>query len=174
MLSNPVTILNPYYIELGISNRLTKETKFLKGDGFVLEQNSNETAKEAQKSSAFNRAFSSNSYISYSAENLYLNDNTAFVDKPIGNSKYLATLKYNDKHFAVREFREQGIIYCDDKPDLTFPLKISVTTDDHNINYIMLRNNDNFLITLRYFFEKGCFRFKNLNCKEALLKALSY
>ena len=26
----------------------------------------------------------------------------------------------------------------------------------------------------RYFFEKGCFRFKDLRCKEAVLKALSY
>ena len=33
MLSNPVSIINPYYTELGISNRLRDDTKFLKGDG---------------------------------------------------------------------------------------------------------------------------------------------
>ena len=174
MLSNPVSILNPYYIEMGISNRITKETKFLKGDGFVLEQNNNETAKKAQKESGFNKAFSNNSYIAYSAENTYLNDNTAFVDKMTGNGKYLATIRYNERDYAIREFREDGVIYCDDRPDITFPLRISVTTDDHNINYVMLRSNDGFLVQLRYYFEKGCFRFKNLNCKEAILKALSY
>lgn len=174
MMSNPVSILNPYYIEMGISNRITKETKFLKGDGFVLEQNNNETAKKAQKESGFNKAFSSNSYIAYSAENTYLNDNTAFVDKMSGNGKYLATIRYNERDYGIREFREEGTIYCDDRPDITFPLRISVTTADHNINYVMLRNNDGFLVQLRYYFEKGCFRFKNLNCKEAILKALSY
>ena len=38
MLSNPVSIINTYYVELGISSRLTDETRFLRGDGFVLEQ----------------------------------------------------------------------------------------------------------------------------------------
>ena len=38
MCANPVSILNPYYVELGISNRLKDDTKFLKGHGFVLEQ----------------------------------------------------------------------------------------------------------------------------------------
>ena len=26
----------------------------------------------------------------------------------------------------------------------------------------------------KYYFEKGCFRFKDMRCKEAILKALSY
>jgi hypothetical protein len=38
MLSNPVSIINPYYVEMGISARLKDDTKFLRGDGFVLEQ----------------------------------------------------------------------------------------------------------------------------------------
>ena len=57
MLSNPVSIINPYYVELGISNRLKEDTKFLRGDGFVLEQGYIESASEAQKQSGFNRAF---------------------------------------------------------------------------------------------------------------------
>ena len=52
--------------------------------------------------------------------------------------------------------------------------KITITTEDHEVNYVMLKRNDMFLTNLRYFFEKGCFRFKDLRCKEAILKALSY
>ena len=55
MLSNPVSIINPYYVELGISSRLTDETRFLRGDGFVLEQGFVESAADAQKSSGFNK-----------------------------------------------------------------------------------------------------------------------
>ena len=84
------------------------------------------------------------------------------------------TLKYNVGTFAIREYLEKGIIYCDDKADMTFPMKISVTTDDHEINYVMLKRNDVFLSVLRYYFEQGCFRFKDLRCKQAVLKALSY
>ena len=65
-------------------------------------------------------------------------------------------------------------MYCDDHPDNTFKIKISVTTDDHDINYVMLKKNDFILSNLRYLFEKGCFRFKDLRCKQAVLSALSY
>lgn len=174
MLSNPVSIINPYYVEMGISSRLKDDTKFLRGDGFVLEQGYIESASIEQKNSGFNRAFSKNSYTAYSSECVYLNDNKAFVEKPAGKSKYLCTLKYKGSDFALREYTESGLIYCDDKADSSFLTRISVTTDDHNINYVMLKRNDFFLSNLRYFFEHGCFRFKDMRCKEAVLSALSY
>lgn len=174
MLANPVSIINPYYVELGISNRLRDDTKFLKGDGYVLEQGFIDSASKAQLDSGFNRAFSRNSYVAYSAECVYLNDNKAFIDKPVGNNRYVGTLRYNNRDYGLREFTELGIIYCDDKPDNTFKYKVTVTTSDHQINYVMLRKNDLFISNLRYLFERGCFRFKDLNCKEAVLKALSY
>ena len=174
MLSNPVTILNPYYVELGISERLKEDTKFLRGDGFVLEQGYVESASKAQSESAFNRAFSKNIYVAYSTEALYLNDNKAFIEKPSGTGRYLVTLKYLGKEFAIREYPEQGIVYCDDRVDQSFKMKITVTTEDHEINYVMLKRNDFFLSTMRYYFERGCFRFKDLSCKEAVLKSLSY
>lgn len=174
MLSNPVSIINPYYVEMGISGRLKYDTKFLRGDGFVLEQGYIESASIEQKNSGFNRAFSKNSYTAYSSECVYLNDNKAFVEKPTGKSKYLCTLRYKGSDFALREYTENGLIYCDDKADSSFLTRISVTTDDHNINYVMLKRNDFFLSNLRYFFEHGCFRFKDMRCKEAVLSALSY
>lgn len=174
MLGNPVSILNPYYVQLGIATRLKSDTKFLKGDGFVMEQGYVESASIAQRESAFNRAFSSNKYVAYASENVYLNDNQAFIEKPNGKSRYLATLKYKNKEYAVREFADEGIIYCDDKADMSYPTKLAITTADHNINYVMLKKNDIFLSNLRYYFERGCFRFKDLTCKEVILKSLSY
>lgn len=174
MLSNPVSIINPYYIEMGISERLRDDTKFLRGDGFVLEQGYIDSASKAQKESGFNRAFSRNSYVAYSSECVYLNDNKAFIEKPLTKGRYLATLKYHGKDFGIREYPEEGIIYCDDRPDSSFITKITVTTDDHEINYVMLKRNDLFLSNLRWYFERGCFRFKDLRCKECVLKALSY
>ena len=174
MLSNPVSIINPYFVELGISERLKDNTKFLRGDGFILEQGFIETASRAQKDSGFNKAFSSNSYVAYSSECIYLNDNKAFIEKPKGVGRYLCTIKYKGIDYGVREYADAGVIYIDDRSDNTFRLKITVTTDDHEINYVMLKRNDAFLVTLRFYFEKGCFRFKDLRCKEALLKSLSY
>ena len=44
MISNPVSLINPYYVEMGISKRLTPDVKFLRGDGWVLEQGYIESA----------------------------------------------------------------------------------------------------------------------------------
>ena len=174
MCANPVSIINPYYVEMGISERLNDSTKFLKGDGFVLEQGFVKSASEAQKESGFNRAFSKNSYVAYSSQCVYLNDSVAFIEKPVGASRYLATLRYKGCDYAIREFAESGILYCDNRPDTSFKFKLTVTTNDHQINYVMLKRNDLFIANLRFFFERGCFRFKDLRCKEAVLKALSY
>ena len=174
MLANQVSIINPYYVAMGICNRLNAETKFLRGDGYVLEQGFIKSASDSQKESGFNRAFKENTYVAYSSENVYLNDNYSFIEKPAGKSRYICTLKYKGNDFGVKEFAESGFIYCDDKPDSSFPMKITVTTEDHAINYVMLKRNDFFLSNLRYLFERGCFRFKDMRCKEAILNALSY
>ena len=175
MLGNQVSIINPYYNELGISNRLNSETNFLRGDGFVLENGFIESASRSQKESGINRAFKNNTYVAYSSENIYLNDNLAFVETPDSPSvRYLATIRYKGTDYSIKEYRDLGILYCDDKADKSFPNRISVTTDDHTINYVMLKNNDMFILNLRYFFEHGAFRFKDLKSKEALLKCISY
>lgn len=173
MLANNVSLLNPYYTALNVSSRLSN-AKFVRGDGFVIEQGFNQSVSDRQKETAFNRAFADSSYVKYSTENVYLNDNLAFIDRPQGKSNYLCTLKYDNVSYGIREYPEQGIIYCDKSFDNSYKFKITVDTADHDINYVMLKRNDVLLSTLRWFFEKGAFRFKDLQCKEAVLKCLSY
>lgn len=174
MLSNPVSLLNPYFSVFDISSRLQKNTKFLRGDGWVLESGFYESASMAQKQSAFNRAFASNKYVAYSTENVYLNDTDTFIEKVSGNGRYVATLKFEDNYYAIREFLDLGIVYCDDTYDPTFPRRIAVTTDDHQINYVMLKNNEMFLGIMKQYFQRGVFRFKNIKCKNAIINALSF
>ena len=174
MIGNPVTILNPYFVELGISDRLNDDTKFLRGNGFVMEQGFNEAAANEQANSGFNAAFNRNKYVAYSSQGVYLNDIKTFIEKPKGKSTYIATLRCDGVDYGVRSFPELGIVYCDNKPDETYKTKLSVTTEDHNINYVMLKANELFITQLRWYFDRGCFRFKDLRCKNAILKALSY
>lgn len=176
MLGNPITITNPYYIEMGLAERLDSKTRFLRGNGFVMEQGYVESAANAQLESGFNQAFRSSGYHqnAFGHENIYLHDNLAFIDSPEGKSRYVCTLLYEGCDYAIREYPMSGFVYCDTSPDYTYPLRISVTTDDHKLNYVMLNNSDYVLADLIYMFKRGCFRFKNMKCKEAILRALSY
>ena len=174
MMSNPVTILNPYYSAMKIGDRLQDDTKFLRGHGWVLEQGYVDSAAEEMKQSAFAKAFAEDDYMKYSTEAVYLNDNYSFVETMQGQCKYVCTLRYMGKEYGVKEYVEKGVVYVDDKPDLTYPYKITVTTEDHQINYLMLQRHDMFIMNMRFLFSKGAFRFKNLECKEATLAVLSY
>lgn len=174
MCGNAVTILNPYFSAMNIGSRLRADTKFLRGEGFVLETGFVESASESLKNSAFNQAFAKNNYIAYASQNVYLNDNNAFVESPKGKGRYLMTIKYKGKDYGIVEFPEQGILWCNDSGDSSFRLKITATTEDHQINYVMLKNNSFLITNLRFYFDKGCFRFKNLQCKDTIINVLSY
>lgn len=173
MISNPVSLVNPYYLELGISSRLRKDTKFLKGKGFVLEQGFNASAKAAQEGSPLLQAFSDSDYVDYAAQGVYLNDNYAFIEKPTGSGSYICTLRSDGKDYAIRAYESEGIVYCDMRVDPSFPLKIAISEADHSPNYVTLHYNTQMLRSLLWFWDKGCFRFKDINCKNAILKALS-
>lgn len=174
LVGNQVTILNPYYTRMKINERLNDKVNFLRGDGYVLENGFIESAGKALKESGVARAFSSENYVNYGSQKVYLNDNYAFIDTINGKGRYLCTLKYNGTLFALREYADEGLIYCNKHVDNTFPTKVSVTTEDHNINYVVLKSNAILINLLRYYFNHGCFRFKDLQCKEVVLKLLSY
>lgn len=173
MLANMVSLLNPYYTALKISDRLQAKDKYFRGEGFVLEQGFYDSAAALQKESGLLKAFKNEDYTKYTAEKIYLNDNLTFIDKPSGKSNYLATLIMDKKYYALREYPEAGVIYCDTSADMSFPLKITLSADDMDINYLMLTKNDFFIQIIKRYFEKGCLRFKNLDCKKVIFRLLS-
>lgn len=174
MCSNNVSILNPYFTHFGVTERLRSDTKFLRGNGWVLEIANNESAKQAQVQSGFYKAFGATNYMNYSANGFYLNDNNTFIEKITNNGDYLVTLKIEGEYYGVYVFEDMGILYCSNKADKDFPVKISATLDDHTPNYVMLTRHKVMIQNMRDMFEKGCFRFKNLKCKQAILKTLAY
>lgn len=177
MISNPVTLLNPYFAKFNISTRLKENTKILRGTGWVLEQNLNKNALKANQDSAFNQAFLSDKYIAYSTEGIYLRNDKSFLttQKELkGKNNYICTFKVDGKDYSLREYVETGYIYVSDVVDNTNKIKISVTTEDHGINYFLKARYANLILNLRFIFESGNFRFKNLDCKSACLKLISY
>lgn len=173
MVANFVTLLNPYYIALEVSDKLNLKTNFYKGNGFVIEQSFYKTVAELQAESGILQAFSNNSYTKYVREKIYLNDDDTFISEPEGKSRYLVTLVYENNYYSVREYKEKGILYCSATYDKTFPKVLAVTTEDMDINIISIKQHS-FLISLfKNYFEYGAFRFQNQACKSVIFKLLS-
>lgn len=174
MLSNTVSILNPYYVNLGIAARLQKNTKFLRGNGWILEQNYNDSASAALSGSAFMQSFNGGNYASYAAAAAYLNDSDAFIAKMPESGNYLCTFRYQEKDYSIKEYAADGILYISDSIDKTYPYKIAVDLPDHKINYILLSRNDALIRQCTDLFNRGCVRFKNQPCKNAFIALIAY
>lgn len=175
MCGNMITILNPYFTSMGIADRIRDNTNFLRGNGYVLEQGFIDSAADAQKASALFSAFSGDEqFNNYSTQKTYLNDNMALIERPKGNGNYIATIVYKDKNYSITEYPELGVVYCGTHVDLTYPFKVCLSSEDMDVNYVILKRCSTFVNTMRYYFDHGCFRFKNLECKEVILKALTY
>lgn len=174
MISNAVSIINPYYMSMGIADRLHTDTNYLKGDGFVLEQGFYQNVADAQVSSAFNRAFKNEQYLLFASQNVYLNDNENMIEKMGGISDYICTLKYGSKHYGIRRFRETGLFYVDNRADETYPDKIVGHAFEQDAGYMMLGRSNILMSSLRIAFEKGYVRFRNQECKSAFFNLMNY
>ena len=174
MISNFVSLLNPYYTAMGISERIQENTNYLRGDGWVLEQGFNDTASKAQKESAFNRAFGQSRYLQFSSEKFYLNDNNTFVTRMDGKSQYVMSLHFDGKWFGMRYYPDKCLLYVNKTPDLTGKRKVAVTVEDMTEDTTLLRMSDPMMLRLREFFNQGAFRFQNLESKSAVFNLLSY
>lgn len=173
MCSNVVSSINPYFLALGISNRIQKNTKYLRGTGWVLEVTHNDSAANAMKSSLFVQAFGNSEFNNYAINNTYLNDNEAFIEKMKGRGFYLLTIKYENNYYAVYKYATQGLLYVTDKPDLSFPIKIAVGLDDHDTDFMMIDQYNDLIVQFRDLFKVGKIRFKNQMCKDAFLKLVA-
>lgn len=173
MLGNFVSVVNPYYIAMGFSDRIRKDTKYIRGVGCVLEQGFNESASEANKNSAFNSAFDGSRYNQYAAEKIYLNDHDSFIEKKTGNNIYLFSFTVSGIKYGVRQYCG-GIIYVNNKPDHNFPINYCSQIKDHNENAVMLTSYNMMITTIRKWFELGLVRFNNQQSKTALLNLIRY
>lgn len=172
LCSNSCSLINPYFVELGISKRLKKNAKYIRGNGWVLERITNESAKLAQENSTFNKAFCHNSYLSYANENIYLDDKI-FIEQMTGKNRYICTIKTENALYCVRYFYEKNIYYVDDSVDIDYPIRVVSSKELHDLDFILDKNTRFMILSLKGIFERGLFRFKDLIAKNAVIDMLS-
>lgn len=173
LLGNNVTLMNPYFINFGIYNRLRNDTKFMRGIGWVAEFHFNQSASKSIQNNAFAKAFSDSSYIDYSSQNCYLVDSECFLDKPKGKNKYLFTILHDGESFGVRDFYEDGFIYVSNKIDTKCKTVVTFKANNHTQNTIMLNHYSYIWQNIRDAYNGGFLRFDNIKSKSAIFDILA-
>ena len=174
MIANKVSLINPYYLRLGISQKIRKNTKFMRGSGFVLERNFSIDIAKQQSGSGFNKAFAMTDYFKNLTEDIYLNDNKTFIETMTGRNKYIATIYCGNDIFSIREYPDKNVLYCDTSYDETFPVRIAIDTVSQSDDNVLRNFYPSLLAAFKMYFQQGKFRFKNNVCKNAIFSLLSY
>lgn len=174
MCSNTVTVLNPYFAQFDIIKRLKKETKFLRGNGWVLENCYVDSAAQAIKDSGFAKAFHSSDYMAFATANDYLLDNDHFIEKIKGMGYMDFVLVDGNEKVGVWRYPDSGLYYVQHKFDPRCPTQIALYTEDHSVNTLFIRENLMFGNGLKRAFEIGRVRFEDQICKDIFLDYLRY
>lgn len=120
LLSNKTNICNPYFVNLGIIGRIQDNTRYIRGENFIVEFSRNESAEKAISDNTLVRALAGNdnTYINYAmGEGELLSVNDDIVKKFRGKNRYFATVFIDDFALSVREFYEDDAYYISKKID---------------------------------------------------------
>ena len=167
LVGNMISVYNPYFDALGIIDAIQLNSNFMRGDGFVIEQNFNEYSAGAHAGSAFHRALSSADYNAATQEKRYINTSYDMIDNAIADTgRYIITIRYNETLYSVR-YNESGYFYyVSTTPDPRFRLTHAATENDIAENAIY-DPGSMYRKLLRDKFRKNQLKFKNLKCKNA-------
>lgn len=168
LIGNSTSLVNPYFRAMGISDRYNKEAKFIRGSGWVAEFAHNESAENAIKKSAFNRAFAKSKYMAYASENNFLLDNSNFVEKcSLQGAMFIFHFLHEKQHIGAWYLPDGVWYFCSkfdpsDKP-------IALTKDDHDKETLFRMIN---IDKLRAAFDRGNVRFESLEISNVIIDAL--
>lgn len=170
-IGNALSLLNPYYVSMGVSSRLTSNAKFIRGDGYVIEQNYNKSASDGLKGSGFHRALGS-SYDG-AAEMVYTEGYAKTIKKFPGKGKYILGVLYEGKYYCVR-LGDDGICYMCKGYDPNNQHLLTISKEDVSSGLPTPKANKITMLFLRDSFHKGLFRFGGFEEREAAIALLSY
>lgn len=169
LCSNNVTVFNPYFTYFKIGERLTNRTKFLRGDGWVLEQTFNEAAAEAIKENFGNTM--SEKELEYVTQNKYLLDTNKFVSKMSGNMFCYGVIAWESRMFGIWSTEFGDKLYVCRKFDPACRLRFAVLDADHDIDNVLINNGSRLVKNLRNYYNAGRVFFHDGACRSAFISA---
>lgn len=171
-IGNHVSLLNPYFEGLGA--RIYDNSKYIRGDGYVIEIFNNEEVSEIIKNSKVGRILFNNEYGNYALNGKFIDDNNQFIKRTPRNSKYLLTIKYDGYECSL--LRCENGYHISNKIDKDFPYRYAFSNSDHSLNYTLINryNKSSLMESIRVAYSLGELSFSDKKCKKVFLDIMKY
>lgn len=169
LIANRTNLCNPYFVHFGILEKIQKNTKFIRGNGIIVEFSFNESAQKALSDNALVNALTGNddTYINYAsgAGELYVSG-ADVIKKLHGKNRYYATFFIDGKGFSVREFYEDDACYISDKIDESCGNVYFFNSKGKNLTNVY---NKAFLLYLHKMYKNGILFYNSADTRARVL-----
>lgn len=171
-LSNSISLICPLLSSTDIPERNVYGTKFLRGDGYIFEQNMNIESQIAIAENPIIRALGGEKV---EEELIYSSDKSENICKPpAGRGEYLMTINVRGKIFSIKLYdrggAKQDIYYCGESVDETFSERYVAGMENVSSRWIAPPD----ISMLRIYYHRGQFRFSSLRARAALIEFIKY
>lgn len=168
-LANNVSVNNPYFMYFNIDKEINRGARFIERPGYcvhIIKENTE--IQSAIDNSNFGQLIKDTKYGNYASGNdFYLDSNEFICEQPKGEYVYLYNIAHSGNIYGVLRYTKRGIYFITDTPSKDYNLTISLTNEDHRLNYVSLRVFKKKIQALIDLYNVGCVRFKNQRCKAA-------
>ena len=168
LLANSVTITNPYFLYFDLKLPYNSDIVTYKNGLILVQYMKNEEYKEEKKKSKFGQLISGTSFEKYAIDNQFIMDNTNFIEKKQGTSKFSFAFIYQGFTYGVWIDYKLGKIFISHDYDKNSPFLFSCSLDDHTDNTMFLKTARRYNCWKRLIenFELGNVRFENQQIKN--------
>lgn len=172
LLSNAVSVANPYFDYWGI--RLKKDKQFeLYQNGLICIEQVNDTEfVKTKRQSVLGRLVDGTRYGEYAIDNKMLQDTGAFIAWKPADSKVIATLIVDGKKLGLWACHRTGCLYIVGVYNPNSLDVLSFTVKDHNDTSKLADRASNVFQTLKNAFQYGCLYFENESVKKSVVSYL--
>ena len=174
-ISNSITNVNDFYVELGIDRELRTDTKRLYRPerGYVLEKVMNNAAADEMKNSPFAKAMQGlvgQQYLGYAQSN-EVKDDEGFVQHLEGEMRYIVNFKYDDVIYALKYHTDFGFYYLTDEGIDKGRETIALQREDHSLDTVLITNVLRQKLGLvKSYYGMGYMRFNSMRSKRIFLE----
>lgn len=165
LCGNHISIVNPYFIGLGLHKIFNQNQKKYKGDGWVCEMTWNKQAAEAALSSPFERAFKDSAYSRSSNANISFDNMAKILKTDTSKCRYICTLIAKDSKYGLW-LDSNKMLYISKIYQKDFKKAYAINQDCLEEGAKVLSPLvDDLLYKIKQYFNMGRLYFENIECK---------
>lgn len=173
LLSNWVSVVNPYFMYFDLSLPYGKEYKLFKNGSILVVYIKNELYRAVKNQSTFGKLIQGTPYGEYAIENKALNDTKSFIKKKSRGSYHFFNIVINGNTFGVwKDIKENCIVISKDiKKEC--PVLLSFDFNSHTEKTTFVRTRSPYFKSLINSYSRGMLFFESAFIKENMINLIS-